>query len=78
MREVITHGENGLLVDFFDQQALVEQISYCLSQPDAVRALGERARETVVARYDLDSRCLPDQLSLIDSLLEKNKNQAAC
>tara|TARA_R110001599_G_scaffold60939_3_gene169282 strand:+ start:52298 stop:53602 length:1305 start_codon:yes stop_codon:yes gene_type:complete len=78
VREVITHGENGLLVDFFDQQALVEQISYCLMQPDAARLLGEQARETVIAQYDLHSRCLPAQLALIDSLLEKQKPQAAC
>lgn len=76
VREVIIHGENGLLVDFFDQQALVEQISFCLSHPDAVESLGEQARETVVARYDLKSRCLPAQLSLIDTLLEDKKNQA--
>jgi glycosyltransferase involved in cell wall biosynthesis len=70
VREVITHGENGLLVDFFDQQALVAQISFCLSQPEAARTLGEQARETVVARYDLKSRCLPAQLSLIDTMLK--------
>ncbi|HAA45290.1 MAG TPA: glycosyl transferase [Halomonas sp.] len=69
VREVITHGENGLLVDFFDTQALVEQISYALSHPDAMQPLRDKARASVIEHYDLNSYCLPQQLALVSSLL---------
>ena len=69
VREVITHGQNGLLVDFFDAQALVEQISYALSHPEAMQPLREKARASVVEQYDLTTRCLPQQLALIYDLL---------
>lgn len=73
VREVITHGENGLLVDFFDQQALVEQISYSLLNPEAAYRRGKRAREVVVEGYDLKTRCLPAQLALIEAMLLKKR-----
>lgn len=69
VREVITHGENGLLVDFFDTQALVEQISYALNNPDVMQPLRDKARASVIEYYDLYSRCLPRQLELVSSLL---------
>lgn len=69
VREVITHGENGLLVDFFDTQVLVEHISYALKNPEAMQPLRDKARASVIERYDLNSRCLPQQLKLVASLL---------
>tara|TARA_R110000751_G_scaffold67165_6_gene137095 strand:- start:2076 stop:2348 length:273 start_codon:yes stop_codon:yes gene_type:complete len=69
VREVITHGENGLLVDFFDTQALVEQISYALNNPDAIQPLRDKAHASVIEHYDLHSHCLPQQLELVSSLL---------
>jgi glycosyltransferase involved in cell wall biosynthesis len=68
VEEAITHGEDGLLVDFFDIQALAEQVVDVLARPDAFRPLRQRAREHVVQRYDLRTRCLPDQLALISAL----------
>jgi glycosyltransferase involved in cell wall biosynthesis len=69
VREIVTHGENGLLVDFFDSQALVEQISYALSHPEAMQPLREKARASVIKQYDLTTRCLPQQLALVNDLL---------
>jgi glycosyltransferase involved in cell wall biosynthesis len=33
VQEVITHQDNGLLVDFFDTDALVDSVSDCLARP---------------------------------------------
>ena len=63
--EVIKHGKNGLLFDFFDVAALSKQVIEVLAQPEAFVALGVEARKTVVERYDLKSKCLPALLRLI-------------
>ena len=65
VQEVITHGENGLLVDFFDPAALAQQVVEVLANPATHASLGQHARERVVAQYDLRSRCLPRLISLM-------------
>ncbi len=65
VREVITDGEHGLLVDFFDSQGLVERIEHALRDPEATAPLRERARLRVVEEYDLKGVCLPRQLALL-------------
>ncbi|MFO7629661.1 MAG: glycosyltransferase family 4 protein [Prochlorococcaceae cyanobacterium] len=68
VQEVIRHGENGLLVDFFAGEALAQQIAAVLADPAAHRPLGEAARRDAVAGYDLRTVCLPRQLELLDRL----------
>jgi glycosyltransferase involved in cell wall biosynthesis len=65
VQEVIEHGVNGLLVDFFDVAALSRQVIEVLGSPKTYAGLGTQARKTVVDRYDLKTRCLPQQLKLI-------------
>jgi len=69
LRDVIRHGENGLLVDFFDGEALARQVAAVLADPEAQRPLRRAARATVVERFDLKRVCLPQQLALVDRLL---------
>jgi glycosyltransferase involved in cell wall biosynthesis len=70
LRDVIRHGENGLLVDFFDGEALARQVAAMLADPEAHRPLRQAARATVVERFDLQRVCLPQQLALVDRLLD--------
>jgi glycosyltransferase involved in cell wall biosynthesis len=67
--EVIRHGHNGLLVDFFDRQGLCDRIDAVLDHPDRMQALRDNARQTVLDRYDLRTVALPRQLALIDALI---------
>jgi glycosyltransferase involved in cell wall biosynthesis len=69
VQEVICNGENGLLVDFFDQQALVETVSQVLNSPERFTQIRQAARISVVKRFDLETVCLPKQIQLIDRLL---------
>ena len=64
--EVIEHGRNGLLFDFFDKEALAAQVIEALALPSSMRAMRARARETIVARYDLKRVCLPNWLRFVD------------
>lgn len=67
--EVISHGVNGWLVDFFDTDALCERLRIALAlTPEERHALSEGARTTIVQRYDLRTRCLPDQIRLVTAL----------
>jgi glycosyltransferase involved in cell wall biosynthesis len=66
--EVISHGVNGLLVDFFSPEALAQRVAAVLADPAAHRDLGLEARRTVQRHFDLHGVCLPRQLALIDWL----------
>jgi glycosyltransferase involved in cell wall biosynthesis len=70
--EVIEEGRNGLLVDFFDPQALAQCAANALQERDQLRAVRERARITVQSRFDLHHMCLPSQLRLIKRLGQWN------
>jgi glycosyltransferase involved in cell wall biosynthesis len=69
VQEVICNGDNGLLVDFFDQQALVETVSQVLNNPEQFTQIRQAARISVVNRFDLETVCLPKQIQLINRLL---------
>jgi glycosyltransferase involved in cell wall biosynthesis len=65
VQEVITHGENGLLTNFFDPQAIAQTVAQALAEPQP--RLREAARRTVVERYDLRSVCLPQWMRLLET-----------
>lgn len=62
--EVIEDGVNGLLVNFFDPQAIAERVSEVLDHPNPLQELRDKARETIKERYDL-SKLLPEHLKWI-------------
>nr|WP_319383719.1 glycosyltransferase [uncultured Roseibium sp.] len=57
VREVVSDGVNGRLVDFFDTDGFAEKIEDALANPDAFRPLRTEARRTIVSRYDLNDCC---------------------
>lgn len=63
VREVIVDGHNGLLTDFFDADALASKVDDALRNRQMLTILGERARQTVVDRFDLKTMCLPRTLA---------------
>lgn len=66
--EVIRQGENGTLVDFFDVAAWSKALTEALAHPERFADLRKAARQTVLDRYDLRSRCLPRMVDLVESL----------
>ncbi|HEV2602651.1 MAG TPA: glycosyltransferase [Microvirga sp.] len=55
VREVVTDGFNGLLVDFFDPDKIASRIGEALDRQDKYAPLREAARRTVLERYDADN-----------------------
>ncbi len=68
VREAITHGETGMLVDFFQPEALAKQVVEVLASPDDYAHLGKAARAHVIERYDFLTHCLPEHIHRINSL----------
>lgn len=65
VQEVIEEGKTGFLFDFFDKDALAERVCGVLAERSALGAIRERARASVVERYDLRTRCLPELLEFL-------------
>jgi len=68
VEEVIDDSENGYLVDFFDTDALAQQICSALRNPAAGIEMRRNARRCVVDQFDLKTVCLPAHLALIHRL----------
>jgi len=73
VREAVTHGETGMLVDFFDVQALASQVVDVLENPGTYTHLGPNARAHVGETYDFLSRCLPEHIAQINALVPAAK-----
>jgi glycosyltransferase involved in cell wall biosynthesis len=66
VEEVLRHGENGLLTDFFSPHDIAAQVERLLADRAAARRLGDQARRTVVEGFDLARVCLPRQRRLAE------------
>jgi glycosyltransferase involved in cell wall biosynthesis len=53
-REVVAHGENGLLVPIRDPQATADAIARLIADPDLRVAMGLRGRRIAVERFGVD------------------------
>ena len=73
VREAITHGKNGLLVDFFDADALAAQVIEVVSRPRDFAHIAKAARAHVVENYDFLTRCLPEHIAQINALVPEDK-----
>jgi len=64
--EVISDGNNGLLVDFFSPEAIADQVDRVMQHPDRMARLRREARRTIVEKYDLNRVTMPRQIRLIE------------
>jgi len=71
VEEVIEDGKNGLLVDFFDADALADTVVMALRKPGKFNPMRRKARETIVKGYDLNSVCLPKMCRFFESVAGK-------
>ncbi len=69
VREVIQHGHNGFLVDFFDPEAIANQVSEVLDAKDRMQKIRDQARQDMIMKYDL-AKLLPLHKNLIIDVAE--------
>ncbi len=65
VRDVIEDGKTGILVDFFDHDALADAIVRLCKDPAACAPMRRRAREHIVGNYDQARLCAPAWMRLI-------------
>ncbi len=63
VREMIRHDRSGLLVDFFDEEAIADQVVAILRDPPSYRHLGDRAASLIERDYSIQA-VLPRMLDL--------------
>ncbi len=70
VREIVQHGKNGLLTNFFDIEAMTQAAELVLRAPEKFRPLGEAGRAMINERYSMEV-CLPQMLALYDEAIRK-------
>jgi glycosyltransferase involved in cell wall biosynthesis len=70
VREAITHGKTGLLIDFHDPSHLADQVVKVLANPEDYAHLGVAARKHAIKHYDFLTRCLPMHINRINALVK--------
>ena len=67
--EIINSGEQGHLVDFFDPDALAQQVDHLLQNKEKREQLGQAARERILdGGYDLKTT-LKQQMELLNQVI---------
>ncbi len=66
--EVLEHGKNGLVVDFFSPTAIADAVDTLVDNPTLAKQLGQAARQTVLARYTIQQG-IAQYMQLFDILL---------
>jgi len=68
VEEVAKDGVNALLVDFLSPRDVADRVVDALANREAMSAICDEARRTVVQRYDLRTVCMPQLVGLITTL----------
>ena len=74
VQEVIEHGSNGLLVDFFNPEQLAVSIAELLNNRKLAKKLGREARKTIINRFELKD-CVQRQLALMQLVCSGSINK---
>lgn len=73
VREMVRHGENGLLAEFFDVDGFVNQANNVLDNPGDYKHLGRSGIEMIRNHYSLDVS-LPRMLHLYEDAINARKS----
>jgi glycosyltransferase involved in cell wall biosynthesis len=68
VREVIRHGQNGLLTDFCDAERMAWAASEVLDHPQDYKHLGRNGVDLIRDRYSLEV-CLPRMRQLYEQAI---------
>ncbi|MCW5733178.1 MAG: glycosyltransferase [Enhydrobacter sp.] len=69
IREIMSDGETGLLVDFFQPTQLAERIADVLAHETNYRMIGNAARKRILSDYDFKAVTFPRLKALVNNWL---------
>lgn len=75
VREMVRHGENGLLFDFFNTQELADRTIEVLKDPAAYQPMRVKAAQFIQSRYSLPA-VLPQLIDLYESTANMYRGRA--
>jgi len=75
VREMMTDGVNGLLVDFFDVNAIADKVGEALSRQSEFSGLRAAARQTMVDKYSV-RQLLPQQVAFLDQVVTQVRQRS--
>ena len=70
--EVIEDNHNGLLVDFYDIDSIVEKVEYALNNQDKMEQIRYNARGTIIEKYALRD-LLPKHIKFVKDIAAQKK-----
>jgi glycosyltransferase involved in cell wall biosynthesis len=76
VREMVEHGHNGLLVDFFDIEGMADTAEEVLDAPGDFQHLGRNGVEIIQEKYSLDV-CLPQMEEMYQEVLQGKEQSAS-
>lgn len=71
VREMIRNGENGVLFDFFNTDALAELASQLIDRKEEYKVLGQQGAKLIEESYSVDV-CLPRMVQLYETVRRKS------
>jgi glycosyltransferase involved in cell wall biosynthesis len=71
VREMIQHGQNGILFDFFSPESMAELANQLLDRHEEYRPLGHNGAALVREKYSIDV-CLPQMVQMYESAIRKD------
>jgi N-acetyl-alpha-D-glucosaminyl L-malate synthase BshA len=74
--EVVTHGETGFLVEVGDTEMMAQCVTELFSDTEKRRAMGARARQQAVARFNTD-RVIPQYIALYERVMAEAKKKSS-
>ena len=74
VREVIRHGENGFLCDFWDTGRMAEPLAGVLERSPRFMNIREAARQTIVRNYDQKTQILSHRQLLLDAHARRHES----
>jgi len=74
MSDMITHLENGYLINPNSPEEIVKAVEYFIENPEKIAEFGRKAREKVLKAYSPET-ILPQQIALYERAIEIRKNK---
>jgi N-acetyl-alpha-D-glucosaminyl L-malate synthase BshA len=74
--EVVTHGETGFLAEVGDIEMMARCVTELFSDTEKRRAMGARARQQAVARFNTD-RVIPQYIALYERVMAEAKKKSS-
>ena len=73
VRDAIDHGQNGLLLDFFDIDGLTKAMINAVRHPESYAGMRRQARITALSLFDRETVGVPGWLAMIDEVLDQTR-----